>query len=127
MQLLKFLCLFYSLVGQNTGHVLAPPAVRDLRNAVDMILVLYSALSSKSEAMGQHRWNLVPKFHMLWHIGHQADFGDPRLAWTYADEDFVGKLAKLGQACSFGVHSSAMSQSIVRRYLWGLRLRWEPL
>jgi hypothetical protein len=127
MELLKYLCKFYALIGQNTGLALAPTDVPVLREVVDTILVLYTALASQAQGRGERRWNMVPKFHMLWHIGHQANFGNPRLAWTYADEDFVGKMAKLGQACSFGVHSSSMSQSIVRRYMWGLRLRWEHM
>jgi hypothetical protein len=38
------------------------------------------------------------KSHMLWHMARDSQFYNPRLGWTYNDEDFVGKELVYGLA-----------------------------
>ena len=56
--------------------------------------------------------NLVPKFHYLWHIGAQSEFINPRICWTYSNEDWVGRLAVIGESCRYKLPAALLVMSI---------------
>lgn len=64
------------------------------------MLLLYSALRAEQTALGNCVfWQLKPKHHLLLELLEfvAADQGNPKLYWTYADEDFGGWLAALAR------------------------------
>ena len=64
-----------------------------------------------------------PKLRYLWHIARQAAYMSPRLAWCFGNEDFVGKMAVLGQAERHGLTAVMRSQGMVKRYAMAMGLR----
>ena len=63
----------------------------------------------------ERRWGTTIKFHMMLHIGIQARWLNPRLGWTYIDEDFMGLLKALGESCAPGTPAFKLVLKIVRK------------
>ena len=78
-----------------------------LAQITDSLCMLYVSLST--ETAKTKRWKLIPKPHLLFHLGcHQArSWENPRFAWTYADEDEVGALIKVASPC----HTETMAET----------------
>ena len=58
----------------------------------------YSALRREAEAGGNDLlWRIKPKMHMLQEmVEYQSEVhGNPKVYWTYRDEDFVGWIATI--------------------------------
>jgi hypothetical protein len=98
---------------------------RSLQRAVDTLLVHYTALGNRASAAGKWRWNLTPKFHMLWHWAQQCTFVHPAASGTYMDESFVGTMKGIAQASTAGVAIRRVQSTIIAKYLRGLLLRWK--
>lgn len=65
-------------------------------------------------------WRLGPKFHLLWHIFHEASLRpsgrSPALDATWMDEDWIKKVQKICKRC----HKLTVSRTMLQRYLIGL-------
>ena len=58
-------------------------------------------------------WKLQPKLHLFEHLVLQSmQFGNPAYWWTYADEDLVGRLIRIGQT----VHPSTIAESMLCKW-----------
>ena len=103
-------------------QVLPDEIVLKLRGHIDKVLYHYSKVSADATAEKKILWNLVPKFHAMWHIGYQAQYQNPRLAWAYGGEDFVGKMQIIGQAARHGLAAHKRSLSMTVNYILGMTL-----
>ena len=80
---------------------------------------LYQALSRESELAGQDRhWRMKPKNHMFSELGeHQGPVrGNPKHFWTYADEDFVGWVAKIARARGGARQAGTTAGRVMQKY-----------
>ena len=76
--------------------------VAKVRACIDNILYLYSLLANSAVARGVLIWNVVPKFHFLWHLGQKAQYSHPRKGNTMVDEDYVGLIKTVVHSCVLG-------------------------
>ena len=104
--------------------VLPMLSLRALRALPDNMLRHYSALSSKAAAAGEWRWNVVPKFHMVWHWSRQCQWVHPKDTATYIDEDFVGHIKGIAIACTSGIAIAKLPWTILAKWIQGMQLRW---
>ena len=87
-------------------------------------LAQYTALGNHAERRGQKLWNVVPKFHVLWHIARQAKYLGPWVSACYVDESFMGIVKRLVIKCSAGVALENVAQTLVTKYLYNIMLMW---
>jgi hypothetical protein len=92
-------------------------------STMNTFLQNYSALHGWAKANDLHLFHLVPKFHMAWHMAQLLKFLNPREAWTFKCEDYVGKISKLAHGCTFGTSRMNVSHSICSKYRWCVHLR----
>ena len=92
---------FYRVIG-NAGTFLTP----DERTAVTQqgrsLCIMHSQLARECFDAGQKFWKLNPKLHLFLHLVEWLvpELGlNPRQYWTYGDEDVVGQLVEIAQAC----------------------------
>ena len=62
-------------------------------------------LKQTSEAASSGRFHIVFKHHFFQHMAEQFKFMNPRLAWCFKAEDYVGEIATIAHSCSFGTRS----------------------
>ena len=88
-------------------------------------MLFYSARTQSSidEDPPRLALNKVSKHHSFHHIGEEAARLNPRLSWCYANEDFVGRMAKIGQAVRYGQPAALRSQNVASRYANGVVIR----
>jgi hypothetical protein len=114
--------LDYNVDGVFPFHL--PTAVsQKLLADVVTCLQVYSLLTKYAFDLDKRLWNLVPKHHYLWHLAHDASHLNPRMAWCYSNEDFVGKLAVIGMSTRHGQAAAYRSRQLVDKYTLGITLR----
>ena len=86
-------------------------------------LVLYSAAASAYNGIGVRVFNVVPKFHLLWHACHQAQFVNPAMSWCFSGEDGMLHWRRLGSASLRGTPSWHISRKILFRWIRGFTWR----
>ena len=66
-------------------------------------------------ALGVRRYPLKPKMHVTDHVVRlaMANNVNPLWSWTFADEDFIGRIKNI--ACKAHVHR--MNECVIQRYL----------
>ncbi len=66
-------------------------------------------------------WKMIPKFHAFQHMCelNAQMCGDPRFWWCYSDEDMVGFMIEVAEAC----HRSTMASTGLFKWLVLLDLR----
>ena len=111
-------------MGVHPFHLPMSIALKMLNN-VQHFLLHYSWLSeqSLSQVPARFKWNIVTKFHYFWHLAKQAQDINPRMAWCYANEDFVGKITVIGMSCRHGQAAAWRSNSLMMKYIFGITLR----
>ena len=62
-------------------------------------------LKQTSLRNGSDRFHIAYKHHFFQHLAEQFKFMNPRFAWCFKAEDYVGKIAILVHSCSFGTRS----------------------
>ena len=65
-------------------------------------------------------YHLTIKFHYMYHLGEVCKFYNPRWGWNYADEDFVGRVARIAKRCAIANGPLKMTEPIFER----LRTMW---
>ena len=105
---------FYLLMG-------VEPYKPDLASAAcQKFCTFYNALSK--EAQDSHGndlfWRIKPKFHMYQELAQYQTFvlGDPKLFWTYKDEDFVGWVAKLARTEGGPKQAATVATNVLQQY-----------
>ena len=98
---------------------LPPAKAVELKRHIFILLKNYTALGQIADAEGKLLWNMTPKFHWLYHFGERAQFLSPRRGACLIDEDYVGKIKTIGQACASGTPLHKMPSRIVEKMRWG--------
>ncbi len=113
---------FYAIL-DSYSWVLPPDAAEECFDAVHTCCTHYCCLAREAAERGLKLFHIIPKFHFWLHIAWLARFCNPKLAWCYSDEDFVGKIAQVAFSVSFGRGPLRLSVALVRRYLVAIALR----
>ena len=90
-----------------------------LRHAMDF-LTCYQALNFWAVAQESQSFHFVPKFHSLWHMVEGSKWLNPRFAWCFKAEDYVGKISHLAHSVSMGVRSTKLCAKNARKYRYML-------
>ena len=77
----------------------------------------FSTLTQLSAERGTPRYNFTTKLHTMYHIGVFSQYLSPKCSWTYAFEDFMKLLIKLGKACSPGTPTKLIPAKIMEHYM----------
>ena len=103
------------IVCKQAGHFLSDLEVRNLETCRQSCLYCFSALSHEAKRAGLLLWPLKPKLHMYDHAMRRAqrDRENPLSFWCFADEDFVGSMAKVCKSC----HDSSRETQAIFKYL----------
>ena len=117
--MMKSLARFYQICKEE-GTFLRPSAADELQECVYKVGTFYSQLTKDAQALKLKQWSQVPKFHFAEHLAAQGRFLNPKLFWTYMSEDFVGKVARLGQALLKGTARHKVSLKVIKSY----RMAW---
>ncbi len=94
-----------------------------LRGHIQSLLTAYTQLGHIADTNGDLLWNMVPKFHCLWHFGERAQYLCPRRGACLVDEDFVGKQKIVAQSCSAGTALHSIPHKVVEKDRWGKNFR----
>ena len=91
LELFRHLNNFYNTFGQD------PFPAKQASESCRLFLLLYREINATTT---EDLWKVKPKFHMMAELGgYQVNTsGDPSRFWAYADESFVGLLAKIGSS-----------------------------
>ena len=73
--------------------------------------------------MGLCRYNATFKLHWLLHLAWFAQWLHPRGTWTYAFEDFCGRVKRLAIACMRGTPNYRLSRKALDQYCVALHCR----
>ena len=126
LRVLTHLAEIYSVIDYkgpdgNPPSVWPEDVVRDFQLSIERMLVHYSFLHGVAARTTPARllYNVVPKFHHLWHLGQQALYTNPRIGWTYSNEDWMGLIQRVGMAYRHGVAMSHRSGPMVRAWALG--------
>ena len=63
------------------------------------------------------------KMHFACHLAMQSKYANPRHTWTYMDEDFMGLIKLIAEACSPGTPAHAIVLKLCSHYLAGMSVR----
>ena len=113
LQCMSSLMDFYTLMSLDEY----PPEVG--AKACRKFNLLYHALSQESAQNGYEAfWKLKPKHHMFAEMAeYQApSLGNPSAFWNYADEDFVGWVAKLASSKGGPTSAATTAKKVLEKY-----------
>ena len=68
---------------------------------------------------GLNRWSMTIKHHYAVHIALQSRYANPRMSWTYVDEDFMSLLKEIGD----GTPPHMVVNKTCEKYVLGMDLR----
>ena len=90
-----YTCLlqFYEII-DGYGILLPANAAAHLLKVTEDFLLHYNWLNWWAQQRGETMYKTTTKHHTFWHIAYLAQFMSPRAGWTYAFEDFVGKVKR---------------------------------
>ena len=91
----------------------------DVRNTIDTILQLYTLLANAADMRKTLVFNMVPKFHFLWHLGYRAFWLNPRKGCTMVDEDYMGVVKRIAASCVHGSPPHKVPKAVMDKIIWG--------
>jgi hypothetical protein len=106
----------YRIIAEGDMFLTAREAA-DILDAVERFLVHYNFLHKYWQSRGKLLYNITIKAHILWHIAYDARYLNPRSAWVYDFEDFVGKIMKCAKACVAGTPMHLISHKVCMNFL----------
>ena len=118
----RALCTIFDMC-RSYDSFLPPIVAGSMLDECERFLVQYNALVHNSTANGQMHYNIATKFHLFWHICHDARFLNPKCMWTYEFEDFVGVIIKAAQGCMHGSALSLVGMKDLDKFLLIMQLR----
>ena len=113
---------FFEIIECNNHYIPADQATEAL-SVTRNCLLAYCALSRMALNEKRKLWSLTPKLHYWFHISNFCKFYNPRKGWAFKDEDFVGRIARIGHSCIFGISHIHVSAPLVTKYLDGMQFR----
>ena len=84
-------------------------------------------LAKSSLCAGKFRYNPVFKLHWLLHLAWSARWLHPRATWTYAFEDFCGRVKHVAIACMRGTPKALLATKIAKQWTIAFHCRALPL
>ena len=108
------LVAFYDIL-ESESQFLSAAAKENLPKIGQKLADSYARLAKLSFDSGNRLWKLSPKLHLAEHLmeWQAVLYGNPRWYWTYADEDLVGMMADIAEAC----HPSTLPFSVLFKWL----------
>lgn len=95
-----------------------------VRESAEFFLDNYAHLHSWAEEHGRNLFHTGPlKFHTFWHCILNSCHLNPKVHWTFLDEDFVGRISKLAHSVSHGVRSTKLPLKMSPKYRLLVHLR----
>jgi hypothetical protein len=107
-------CCFYDTC-DSQDMFMTPAAARFCKAQMEQLLEEYTWLNQACSE-SDYYCNIVPKCHYCWHLADSAKYLNPRHAWTYKCESWVGKVSTIAAACAYGTRASAMTVSHAAKY-----------
>ena len=83
----------------------------------------YEWLANYRIKQGLLLYNIASKLYCFWHMCQMSKFMNPRAAWAYGFEDFMGKLSRSAAACVSGTPAKLVGKKLCENYCVALRLR----
>ena len=87
-------------------------------------LTCYQWLSMECEKSHNKLYNIVPKFHYMYHLVQQARYMNPRFVWCYGGEDLVGRASSLAHSCTRGTPPSQVPSKMMDKYSLAKHMEW---
>ena len=87
---------------------------------IKTLLLSCRALHIVSLASGSHAWHEVPKFHCAIHLAFQSRLQNPRVAWSYPDEDFMHIVKEIAESCMSGTAAEGVVPKLLLKWAWGV-------
>ena len=104
---------------------LTPAETREAQDAMEQCLLQDTVLTHRSLESDRQMFNVTEKIlHYPWHIAWMCTYFNPRMAWTYADEDFMGKLARLLKRTIHGLGPIRVGAAFLIRYRTRVHMRY---
>jgi hypothetical protein len=107
----------------NDAHYLPQNVADEVLQHATSFTQHFAWLARESLERRVRNWLMVPKHHYLLHLAAQCRWHSPRASWCYMDEDFVGKIAKVGQASLPGLGTQRVATAVCARTLMALSVR----
>jgi hypothetical protein len=104
------------------------PTTEQARHAEQMVslfLTEYKWLCDWAKTRHLKLFPLKPKFHMLWHMSKDFKFLNPKVTWTFKNEDYVGKISHLAHSCSYGISRPQVNSPMCSQYRCLMHLKLE--
>ena len=108
------LALFYQVCDAEPMFMSAQASMASLKH-MEAMLVHYAWLERDAHSRGELLYNIVPKFHMCWHLADHNRFMNARFCWTYKCESWVGKVSHLAASCAHVTKMSHLSLSLAEK------------
>ena len=124
LRMLQALTGFYAVL-EAEPYIMSPAAVASLQAHVATLLEDYRSLCSWActSVPRLNRWHEVPKHHYGQHVADQATLGNPKFSWCYSDEDFMGYLKLICEACTQGTAACNVVGKLLEKWSMGVALR----
>lgn len=124
-ELVKNLALFYD-VCMFHGMWLTDSTAREASDALLAVGVYHQALCSYWMGLRRQLFHLTEKAHYAQHIALDmlATRVKPRWGWTYADEDYMGRLAQVAKACLRARGMVRVGEAFIFRWRNRVNLLW---
>ena len=104
------------------GRWLTDQQIAEAQHAGMLFLKCYGKLAERALARGVKLWKCKPKLHyMHHHILDLSNSWNPRYSHAFLEEDFLGKVARLGRRC----HRKSVSLRFLQRYIMLQATRWQ--
>ena len=107
----------------DSGLFLSEPDGRLIAESADAFLLHYNWLASRNHDLDVQLYNFTIKFHVFWHIAHFAKWLNPKVAWCYTFEDYIGKVQRCGQSCTAGTPKHLVPRKIMANLMEVLDIR----
>ena len=105
---------------------LSDAAVHAIPGLVETALLCYNALADEALTLKTYMWHILPKAHMTTHMAYdqvQTTHRNPRSITCYPDEDMVGRVKQIVEAC----HGRTYAENTLKRYAILVGVRWWTL
>ena len=86
--------------------------------------IFFVVLSLECEKSHNKLYNIVPKFHYMYHLVQQARYMNPRFVWCYGGEDLVGRASSLAHSCTRGTPPSQVPSKMMDKYSHAKHMEW---
>ena len=110
----EMLVRFYDILNEE-DQFLSAGAKAELPILGRRLCELYSKLARDAVDANEKRWKTSPTFHLFLHLceWQALEAGNPKYYWAYADEDLVGQIIDIAEAC----HPGTMALTTMVRWL----------